>query len=403
VSADRPSAFAAMLTPEGRGAVAVVRIWGPGAVAVADAAFRPRAGRSLAVTPAGRLRVGQVGAGLGDEVVAVVIAGDPPEVEIQGHGGPAAVALVLAGLAVAGATVATAADWATHASASNLIAQATLDLAEAPTLRTAAILLDQADGALDEALAAVIDAIDRAPAQAIAGLDALIARAAVGVRLIDGWRVVLAGRPNVGKSRLMNALAGYDRAIVSPTPGTTRDVVTARVALDGWPVELADTAGLRASDDPIEAAGIARARARQAAADLIVLVLDRSEPLSAGDRGLIAAHPEALVVANKSDLSAAWSPEDSIDDCSIVSAARGDGIEDLAAAIAARLVPESPPPGAAVPFRAAHAAALRRARRLLAGGRPSGTRRALARLIKSSLVPTLCVGTPPSDAPRPPR
>ncbi len=90
---------------------------------------------------------------------------------------------------------------------------------------------------------------------------------------------MLAGRPNVGKSRLLNALAGYDRAIVDPTPGTTRDVVTVPAAFDGWPVELADTAGLRSSLDPIEAEGVALARARQRGADLVVVVLDRSEPL----------------------------------------------------------------------------------------------------------------------------
>ena len=112
----------------------------------------------------------------------------------------------------------------------------------------------------------------------------------VGLRLIAGWRVVLAGRPNVGKSRLLNALTGYDRAIVDATPGTTRDVVTARTALDGWPVELADTAGLRPSDDPIEASGVALARARQGEADLVLVVLDRSEPLTDIDRAIVAEH-----------------------------------------------------------------------------------------------------------------
>ena len=87
---------------------------------------------------------------------------------------------------------------------------------------------------------------DDDPRRAIDELEILIKRSEVGLRLVSGWRVVLAGRPNVGKSRLLNALAGYDRAIVDPTPGTTRDVVTIRTALDGWSVELSDTAGLRA-------------------------------------------------------------------------------------------------------------------------------------------------------------
>ena len=154
----------------------------------------------------------------------------------------------------------------------------------------------------------------------------------VGLRLIAGWRVVLAGRPNVGKSRLLNALAGYDRAIVDATPGTTRDVVTARTAFEGWPVELADTAGLRPSDDPIEASGVVLARARQGEADLVLVVLDRSEPLTDIDRAIVSEHARGLVVANKCDLPAAWSPGDL--DAVAVSAERGDGIEELVATIA---------------------------------------------------------------------
>ena len=148
------------------------------------------------------------------------------------------------------------------------------------------------------------------PAEALDLVDALLGRADVGLRLIAGWRVVLAGRPNVGKSRLLNALTGYDRAIVDATPGTTRDVVTARTALEGWPVELADTAGLRPSDDPIEAAGVALARARQGEADLVLVVLDRSEPLTDIDRAVVSEQARGLIVANKCDLPAAWSPAD---------------------------------------------------------------------------------------------
>src|SRR5206468_12815742 len=118
------------------------------------------------------------------------------------------------------------------------------------------------------------------------GLDRVIRRAAVGLRLISGWKVVIAGRPNVGKSRLFNAMAGFARAIVDPTPGVTRDVVTFRTAFGGWPVELADTAGLRATEDAIESMGIARSRREQVDADLVLLVLDRSELLQPTDHEL---------------------------------------------------------------------------------------------------------------------
>ncbi len=303
-----PGARVAEVSASGRGAIATLRVWGPAALAVVDAAFRPGHGsRPLARTPVDRPRVGRIGAGLGDEVVAVILALDPPEVQVQCHGGTAAVALVVAALVARGAEPASARSWARHSTGSAIRAAADVALAQAPTLRVAEVLLDQVAGALDADLAALAEALGPFDqAQALTRLDALIARGEFGVRLLDGWRVVLAGRPNVGKSRLLNALAGYDRAIVAATPGTTRDVVTIATAMAAWPVEVADTAGLRATDDPIEAQGVARARARQHAADLVVVVLDRSEPLTAEDRRILRDHPAALVVANKADLPAAW-------------------------------------------------------------------------------------------------
>ena len=98
----------------------------------------------------------------------------------------------------------------------------------------------------------------------------------LGLHLTTPWRVVLAGAPNVGKSSLMNAIAGYQRAIVSPTPGTTRDVVTVTTAIDGWPVQLADTAGLRETQDELESAGVALADAAIGEADLVIVVSDAS-------------------------------------------------------------------------------------------------------------------------------
>ena len=208
-------------------------------------------------------------------MVAVVVDGEPLEVEIQCHGGSAAVALVLEGLRAAGAKVGSMASWAGHSSGSRLRAEASIALASSPTARVVEILLDQAEGAFEAELRQVLAV---GPGSALALLDRLIERARVGTRLVDGWRVVLAGRPNVGKSRLLNALAGYDRAIVDPTPGTTRDVVTVLAAFDGWPIELADTAGLRQALDPLEAEGVALARSRHRSADLVIVVVDRSEP-----------------------------------------------------------------------------------------------------------------------------
>jgi tRNA modification GTPase len=361
--------FLTILTPQGRGAVAVVRVWGRGAVAVADAVFRPARGPGLARSKAARLRLGRIGRGLGDEVVAVVIEEDPPVVEIQCHGGSAAVGLVVEALSEAGAQLAEPAVWAELTGESLLRADALLDLTRAPTLRTAEILLEQTQGALDRELTRLIEEIREPHHVALEHLDRLIARGPVGVRLTTGWRVVIAGRPNVGKSRLLNALAGYQRAIVDPTPGTTRDLVTAHTAFDGWPVELVDTAGVRETDDAIERSGIDRTLRQTETADLVLKVLDRSEPLQDDDRTLMSGPGPALLVASKADLPPAWEPEAAAAASILaVSAERGDGLDRLLAAVIAALVPVTPEPGAGVPFRRAHVDRLERARAALEGG-----------------------------------
>jgi tRNA modification GTPase len=373
--------------------VAVVRVWGPGALALVDAAFRPAQARSpcLAATPPGRLRLGRIGSGLGDEVVAVVLAPGPgtdataTEVEIQCHGGAAAVGLVVEALVRQGAERRQPVAWVRQSARRAIEAEAQVDLARAPTLRAAEIFLEQAQGALTVAVRRLIALLERDDdrAAALEALDILRQNASVGLHLAAGWRVVLAGRPNVGKSRLLNALAGYGRAIVDPAPGTTRDVVTVRSAVDGWPIELADTAGLRDPADALEAAGIARARDRQREADLVLLVLDRSEPWTENDRSLvetIRTSPVAsLIVANKADLPAAWEPLGAT--IVTISAERGDGIDSLTDALARRLVPAPPGPGAGVPFRPAHRRRLDDARQALLAGELALARRRLAALI----------------------
>lgn len=343
-----PAPSVAVLTAGGRGAVAVVRAWGPGAADLASDAFRPHRGPSLGQTRPNRLRVGRVGAGAGDEVVAVVVA--PDQVEIQCHGGPAAVRLVVDALVERGARIRPALAWIRSETGSPFRARASVAAGAATTVRTAEILLDQADGAFDDALRGLIGLEQDALR---AGLADLVGWSALGARLVGGWRVALAGRPNVGKSRLLNALAGFDRSIVDPTPGTTRDAVAVRMAFDGWPVELVDTAGLRPTAEPIEAEGVSRARAIQEHADQVVVVLDCSEPLTVADHALLARHPGAVVVANKSDLPAAW-PADPLGALP-VSAERSDGLDALIARVADRLVPAIPPPGAGLAVVPSHA------------------------------------------------
>jgi len=250
------------------------------------------------------------------------------------------------------------ADWAEDHHRDPITAAARVELAAAPTARTAAILLDQYRGALRREVDRIEQLLGAGNSQAVRqGVQTLLSRAQIGLHLTQPWQVVLCGRPNVGKSSLINALAGYARAIVHPAPGTTRDVVSVRTALDGWPVEFSDTAGLGAGGGVLERAGIKRAEQKLAQADLVVLIFDRSAAWSDADRRLLGQWPEAIVVENKSDLPAAGRrPAASLE----TSALRGTGIKVLIDAIAARLVPHPPPPGTAVPFAQEHVERLRR-------------------------------------------
>ena len=184
-----------------------------------------------------------------------------------------------------------------------MAAAARLALAEARTTRAAAILLDQYRGALRRAVEQIEASLQAGAKDAARQqVEALLAHAATGLHLTRPWQVVVAGRPNVGKSSLVNAIAGYQRAIVHSTPGTTRDIVGVQTAMDGWPVEISDTAGLRESGEEIEQAGIDLARQKILAADLVVLVFDNSLPWSEQDQALVESYPAALRVYNKSDL-----------------------------------------------------------------------------------------------------
>jgi tRNA modification GTPase len=218
-------------------------------------------------------------------------------------------------------------------------------LQRAPTLRTAAILLDQLHGAFDRETARILELLEspvgQSPTHEEAGtrLRDLARWAPVGRHLVEPWKVVVAGAPNVGKSSLVNALAGYQRAVVSEVAGTTRDLVSVQLAIDGWPVELIDTAGLREAEG-LEAEGISLVRRAMALSDLVIWLKDACRPGEINPREKYAG----LVVWNKSDLATEPLPGLS------VSALTGAGLPEFVAAILRVLVPEPPPPGAAVPY-----------------------------------------------------
>ena len=352
------------LTAEGKGAIGVLKVSGPRSLSVVSQVFRPHHGSSLAETPANRLRVGRIGAGLGDEVV-VVWWGNPPEVEIQCHGGRAALALVHQALMdEAGQDAET---MSTSASEQTIAEEAADDLMRAPTLRTASILLEQSQGALADCVRGLRAQLLQGDAQSIAVAQAtlkrLLQRYELGKRLISGWKIVLAGRPNVGKSRLLNALAGYDRSIVAALEGTTRDIVSVQTAFDGWPVLLSDTAGLRESVDLIEAKGVSLAKESHERADLLLLLLDGSRPLTQDDRSLLSLHPSSLVIRTKSDQPQLWG--ESTAPALAISAETGDGIAALIRQISQKLVPDPPESGEPIPFRDSHRIWLQEALKIL--------------------------------------
>ncbi len=279
-------------------------------------------------------------------------------VDVHCHGGMAAVARIEESLVAAGCSRVAWRRWA-EARSDEVAAAALVALANARTERTAAILLDQYDGALRRAMIEIrqsLDGGDQSGAQR--QVDTLLGRAGLGQHLVEPWRLVLAGPVNAGKSSLINAVAGYDRAIVHATPGTTRDAVTLVTAVDGWPVELCDTAGLRRPANPLEHAGIELAASRLAAADLAILVFDRSLPWSEANQRLAQHWPRAILVHNKCDLPAAAGNRPA---GLVLSALRGEGVNKLLEAVSNRLVPDPPPLGAAVPFTPEQIEAIRRA------------------------------------------
>ena len=172
-------------------------------------------------------------------------------------------------------------------------------------------------------------------------LEELVAGAAQGQLLREGLRVAIVGRPNVGKSSLLNRLSRSERAIVTDLPGTTRDLVESELVLQGVPLTLLDTAGIRATDDPIEQLGIERSRSALASADLVLLLFDLSAGWTGEDQALRALVPEGvacLVVGNKLD-QGDLAPEGPVqaDPAEVrISAATGAGIEALVGTLLAR-------------------------------------------------------------------
>jgi tRNA modification GTPase len=375
--------YASVLTPAGRGAVATVAVAGPAALQAVASCFEPLSRRPLQSYQPGEIVVGlfRGEAGVGEELVVGFI--EPNLLEVHCHGGRAAVQAVLHALTRAGCTER---GWQEHIvpqCPGQIEAEAWIALASATTERTAAILLDQTRGALRREIESVLKSLQTGDRHAArAKLQTLIDRGKSGLHLTQPWRIVIAGEPNVGKSSLINALVGYERSIVFDQPGTTRDVLTARTALHGWPIELIDTAGLRESDDPLEAAGVSKAEATLATADLVLAVFDAAAPWTERNADLLKqiSPSNHLIVHNKRDLCRSPLGDDRPSGI-LVSALAREGLDELTEAITASLLRQPIESGDGVPFTTRQIESLEAASAALAMGDASAAADALQTLL----------------------
>ena len=288
--------------------------------------------------------------------------------ELSAHGSPVVLRAIVSAAIDRGARLAEPGEFTLRAFLNGRIdlmqAEAVADLIDAVTPLQARAAFDQLQGTLTRAIgeidAALFDLIARLeasvdfpeegyhfadPRALVGSIDVLIARTASllsharrGRLIREGLQIAIVGKPNVGKSSLFNALVGASRAIVTDVPGTTRDLLTEVVDFDGLRVTLVDTAGLRATRDIVEVEGVERARRAQDVSDLILLVLDRSQPLDDADREVVlqTRASQRLILANKADRPPAW--ESAWDESThAVSATTGAGLEALRRCIAAAL------------------------------------------------------------------
>ncbi len=384
-SGQEEQTWVACLTPPGRAAIATLALHGPRAWETVRTLFQPRSRKPLPATPdsaklRGRTWLGRLGRELADEVVLSVLT--PSDLELHCHGGREVVRLLLDLLLQSGLHECGWPELLARREGDPLHAQAAAALSRATTVSTASILLDQLSGAFRTAVSAVLAGLEQEDTSRVSAiLEELAGRVSLGRHLTTPWRVVVAGAPNVGKSSLVNALAGYQRSVVSPTPGTTRDVVTVRLAI-GWPVELVDTAGLREQTEALEGQGIELARREAAGADLCLWVVDASTtpvwPDDSAGGGVAAA--KTFLVLNKTDLAPAWDLEQATGAIR-VSAQTGSGLGELCTALERWLVPEPPPPGSAVPFTPELCDAIEETRQLVAVGQTEKARQRLQGVI----------------------
>jgi tRNA modification GTPase len=367
--------IAAIATPPGESGIALIRLSGPQALAIADRSFAPAGRMSLkpSAAPTHTIHYGQiVRAGVAiDEVLLAVLRAPrtftrEDVVEITCHGGILPAKMVLDAVLENGARLAEPGEFTRRAFLNGRLdlaqAEAVADLIHARTELALRAANEQLAGQLSRRINQLRDEMLKILAHVEAHLDfpeediapdtiaQLLSRLEQGVEFMDqllrtanegqilrrGIRAAIVGRPNVGKSSLLNQLLGRDRAIVSPIPGTTRDTIEETANIRGLPIIFIDTAGLREARDEIEQEGVRRSRQSLQHAEFILHVLDASEPLAAADEALLteAAARKRILVRNKTDLPAKLRLPPGLNaSATDVSCLTGEGVERLKDAI----------------------------------------------------------------------
>jgi len=356
-----PDTIAAVATPAGRGGIGIVRISGPGVLRVARALICQLPGPRIATLCAIRDAQGEaLDQGLVLYFPAPHSYTGEAVLELHGHGGPVVMHTVLRAALDAGARLAEPGEFTRRAFLNGKLdlaqAEAVADLIDAASQEAARSALRSLEGEFSAAIGALVgeltelralteamldfpeedvDRLHRSDAQGRlarlrAALDDVLAKSRQGSLLRSGVHVVLAGRPNVGKSSLLNRLAGEERAIVTPVPGTTRDALRESIQIEGVPIVIVDTAGLHAARDEVERMGIERTRHELARADLVLVVVEAGNPQPPAEP--LPAAGKHITVVNKIDLVAGAAPGKR-DDAIYLSAKTGAGLDALRTAL----------------------------------------------------------------------
>ena len=372
--------IAAIATPVQPGAIGILRLSGAGTCAALDAVFRAKNGKKAGAQRSRTMVLGELLDETGqviDNVLCVVFPAPHSYTgedcaELHCHGSPIVLDAGLRALFAAGCRQATGGEFTKRAFLNGQLdliqAESVVDLIDAETAQQAHNAVCQLDGALSRTVGRIYDELMDMAARFYAVVDypdediedlqrqemldtlrraqgeleSLVAGFSRGRLMKLGVPTVLLGKPNAGKSSLLNALLGYDRAIVTDVAGTTRDTVEEKAEVGGVLLRLIDTAGIRQGGDAVEALGVERSRAAAKRASLAVLVLDGSRPLTQEDEDAIALAqtvPHLIVAVNKSDLPRAvdiGGLADRFDNVASVSAATGEGLDVLTDAIAAQ-------------------------------------------------------------------